>query len=168
VQLHGGRVEARSEGPGRGSEFVITLPLAAASVEPDCRSEARAEPIAPVSQRKILIVDDNIDAAESLGEFLKACGHNIHITHDGASAISAAANLRPDAVILDIGMPTMDGYQVAQCLRSEIGLTSSLLVAVTGYAQERDRVSAEAAGFDHHFAKPLDVDKLAAVLGSMK
>jgi CheY-like chemotaxis protein len=118
--------------------------------------------------RNILIVDDNVDAAESLGEYLKACGHHIHITHDGASAIDEATRLQPDAIILDIGLPNMNGYQVAQRLRSDVGLTSSLLVAVTGYAQERDRKSAQAAGFDYHFAKPLDVHKLAALLEDMK
>jgi PAS domain S-box-containing protein len=168
ARLHGGNVEARSAGPGCGSEFVVSLPLGAPPLETGDRNDAPSESMAPASERKILIVDDNLDAAESLGEFLKACGHTIHITHDGASAIDEAARLRPDAVILDIGLPTMNGYQVAQCLRSELGLTSSLLVAVTGYAQERDRMSAQAAGFDHHFAKPLDVNKLAAVLSNMK
>lgn len=114
-----------------------------------------------------MIVDDNIDAAESLGELLKASGHNVHISHDGGAAISEAAQFRPEVVILDIGLPTMDGYEVAQRLRSDVGLTSSLLVALTGYAQERDRIVAQAAGFDHHFAKPLDFNKLVSVLNSM-
>jgi PAS domain S-box-containing protein len=168
VQLHGGSVEAHSSGPGLGSEFVVTLPLGTQSVEAEGRDEPARENSAAISEHNILIVDDNVDAAESLGEFLKACGHNIHIAHDGARAIDEAARLRPDVIILDIGLPTMNGYQVAQLLRSEVGLTSSLLVAVTGYAQERDRASAQAAGFDHHFAKPLDVNKLAAILSNMK
>jgi PAS domain S-box-containing protein len=168
VQLHGGSVEARSAGPGCGSEFVVTLPLGTPSIEPALRKEPEPENFPMAPERKILIVDDNIDAAVSLGELLKACGHDIHIAHDGASAIDEAARLRPDVVILDIGLPTMNGYQVAQRLRSDVGLASSLLVAVTGYAQERDRVSAQAAGFDHHFAKPLDVNKLADILNSLK
>lgn len=169
VRLHGGSVEARSDGPGCGSEFVVTLPLGTPSKESGYRSEPPSEiTVSPPSQRKILIVDDNVDAAESLGEYLKACGHNIHIAHDGITAIDIASHLRPDAVILDIGLPTMDGYEVAQSLRSKVGLTSSLLVAVTGYAQERDRISAKAAGFDYHFAKPLDVKKLATVLSNMQ
>lgn len=168
VQLHGGSVAAHSPGAGHGSEFVVTLPLGTPSIEPAERNEPESANFPMGVERKILIVDDNIDAAESLGEFLKACGHSIHITHDGASAIDEAVRLRPDAVILDIGLPTMNGYQVAQCLRSDVGLTSSLLVAVTGYAQERDRASAQAAGFDHHFAKPLDVNQLAAILNNMK
>jgi CheY-like chemotaxis protein/anti-sigma regulatory factor (Ser/Thr protein kinase) len=168
VQLHGGSVEARSNGAGRGSEFVVTLPLGTQSVEAEGREEPARENPAAIAERNVLIVDDNVDAAESLAEFLKVCGHNVHIAHDGACAIDEAARLRPDVVILDIGLPTMNGYQVAQLLRSKVGLTSSLLVAVTGYAQERDRASAQAAGFDHHFAKPLDVNKLAAILNNVK
>ncbi|MDB5771180.1 MAG: hybrid sensor histidine kinase/response regulator [Burkholderia sp.] len=168
VHLHGGTVEARSAGPGRGSEFIVRLPLGKPSVEAIERNETESTNFTAGPERTILIVDDNIDAAESLGEFLKAYGHRITITHDGLSAIDKAARLRPDAIILDIGLPNMNGYQVAQRLRSDIGLTSSLLVAVTGYAQERDRVSAQAAGFDHHFAKPLDVNKLAAILNNME
>jgi PAS domain S-box-containing protein len=164
VQLHGGTVEARSAGPGQGSQFVITLPLHARAETFCDQDELRPVGDGPVNERKILIVDDNLDAAESLGEFLKACGHIVHITHDGASAIDEAIRLRPDAIILDIGLPSMNGYEVAQRLRSMAGLASSLLIAVTGYAQERDRLSAEAAGFDHHFAKPLDVTRLAALL----
>jgi CheY-like chemotaxis protein len=89
------------------------------------------------------------------------------VVHDGASAISEAYRLRPEVVILDIGLPTMDGYQVARRLRTHVGLASSLLVAVTGYAQERDRIHAQQAGFNHHFAKPLDIGRLAAVLNNM-
>lgn len=126
------------------------------------------EPPLQGSSRNILIVDDNVDAAESLAELLRTFGHTVHIAHDGASAIIEASRLRPEVVILDIGLPTMNGYQVAQRLRSDVGLTSSLLIALTGYAQECDRVSAEKAGFDHHFAKPLDIRKLAAVLDGMR
>lgn len=166
VQLHGGSVEARSDGIGCGSEFLVRLPLRMPAPDmPD--HHATSDRCMPgLRSRSILIVDDNIDAAESLGEFLKASGHKVHVAHDGPRAIKEAARVRPEVVILDIGMPTMDGYQVAQCLRMELELTSSLLVAVTGYAQERDRVSAEKAGFDYHFAKPLDIEKLATVLSS--
>ncbi|HEV2608770.1 MAG TPA: response regulator [Noviherbaspirillum sp.] len=122
----------------------------------------------PGGQRRILIVDDNVDAAESLGELLKVCGHDIHIAHDGASAISEALRFRPEAVILDIGLPAMNGYEVAQRLRLDVGLNTSLLVALTGYAEESDRISAEKAGFDHYFAKPLDINKLVTVLDNLK
>jgi CheY-like chemotaxis protein len=122
----------------------------------------------PGGQRRILIVDDNVDAAESLGELLKVCGHDIHIAHDGASAISEALRLRPEAVILDIGLPAMNGYEVAQRLRLDVGLNASLLVALTGYAEDSDRISAQKAGFDHYFAKPLDINKLVSVLDNLK
>jgi PAS domain S-box-containing protein len=167
VRLHGGSVRAHSEGVGRGSTFTVTLPLH------ELQNERRAAPevteagaTASPRHRKILIVDDNVDAAESLGEFLKISGHAIHLAHDGASAIRTAAQLQPDVVILDIGMPALNGYQVAQRLRADVGLNSSLLLAVTGYAQERDRVAARAAGFDHHFAKPLDIRRLQAILNA--
>lgn len=164
VQLHAGSVEARSEGHGLGSQFIVTLPLRAPSITAIDQHAATEPTTQSVRPRNILIVDDNVDAAESLGEFLKTSGHRIHVAHDGAEAIREAARVRPDVVILDIGMPAMDGYQVAQSLRTEVGLTSSLLVAVTGYAQEQDRLFAQQAGFDHHFAKPLDIRKLTAIL----
>ena len=170
VQLHGGTVAARSEGIGRGSEFMMTLPLPG----PPSKSaqapaaDAGGEPARITGPRHILIVDDNVDAAESLGEFLKVSGHRVDIAHDGASALAQAARFQPDVVILDIGMPAMDGYQVASRLRSQVGLTSSILIAVTGYAQERDRISARQAGFDYHFAKPLDIDRLAGLINGSK
>jgi CheY-like chemotaxis protein len=114
--------------------------------------------------RNIMIVDDHIDAAESLSEFLKALGHVTHIAHDGKSALQKASCLQPEIVILDIGMPGMNGYQVAQLLRSEVGLTSAVLIAVSGFVQESDRIAAQAASFDHHFAKPIDIPRLIAVL----
>jgi len=165
VSLHGGNVRVHSAGVGRGSTFTVTLPVH--EIQNESRlalhvTEAPAE--ASRRHRKILIVDDNVDAAKSLGEFLKVSGHAIHIAHDGESAIRTAARLQPDVVILDIGMPALNGYQVAQRLRADVGLASSLLLAVTGYAQERDRIAARAAGFDHHFAKPLDIRRLQAIL----
>jgi len=166
IQLHGGTVAAHSEGIGRGSEFVVTLPLPAPPSESAQApaNDAGAGSAGNTVPRHILIVDDNIDAAESLGEFLKVSGHRVDIVHDGASAIAQATRFQPDVVILDIGMPAMDGYQVASRLRSQVGLTSSMLIAVTGYAQERDRISARQAGFDYHFAKPLDIDRLTGLI----
>lgn len=112
----------------------------------------------------VLIIDDNVDAADSLAEFLTALGHTAHVAYDGKSALDAASRIRPETVILDIGMPGMSGYQVARLLRSEVGLASSTLIAVSGYTQESDRLEAQAAGFDHHFAKPLDIPRLTALL----
>lgn len=142
--------------------------LSAPEDENASTSEDSVTSALPGGQRRILIVDDNVDAAESLGELLKVCGHDIHIAHDGASAISEALRLRPEAVILDIGLPAMNGYEVAQRLRLDVGLNTSLLVALTGYAEESDRISAEKAGFDHYFAKPLDINKLVTVLDNLK
>lgn len=164
VQLHGGTVGIRSEGQGHGSEFIVTLPLRSPSQGDVLPALTTASDSQDAMPRNILIVDDNIDAAESLGEFLKIAGHLVHVVHDGATAIRDAAYLRPEIVILDIGMPAMDGYRVAQSLRTEVGLNSSLLIAVTGYAQERDRISAQNAGFDYHFAKPIDIEKLVTLL----
>jgi PAS domain S-box-containing protein len=165
VRLHGGEVHVRSEGYGCGSEFTVTLPIRQPPPgTADSQEDAEPSALHDTPRRSILIVDDNVDAAESLGEFLKVSGHTIRIVHDGAAAVNEAVRLQPDVVILDIGMPAMNGYEVAQRLRTEVGLKSSLLLAVTGYAQERDRLTAEAAGFDHHFAKPLDIRKLKAVL----
>jgi len=119
------------------------------------------------SAPEILIVDDNVDAAESLGEVLKACGYRTHVAHDGPRALNEAARLRPEVVILDIGMPTMNGYQVARHLRTDVGLSKSVLVALTGYSEESDRASAEHAGFDYHFVKPLDISQLTQVLSNL-
>jgi CheY-like chemotaxis protein len=114
--------------------------------------------------KSILIVDDNVDAAESLGELLKVSGHLVHVSFDGTTALETAGSLRPDVVILDIGMPRMNGYEVARSLRSDASLKSTLLVAVTGYAQEKDRARAQESGFDYHFAKPIDIPRLVHIL----
>jgi signal transduction histidine kinase len=166
VHMHEGSVEARSNRDGKGSEFVVTLPLHQKGPVTTAEQNRALAVVSDTPSRKILIVDDNIDAAESLAEFLKAAGHRIQVAHDGSAAIREAARVRPDVIILDIGLPSMDGYQVARRLRSELELTSSLLIAVTGYAQERDRLSAQMAGFDHHLAKPLDITRLTALLGT--
>ena len=168
VHMHGGTVDARSDGCGQGSVFNVRLPLtvgrtcAPAKIVPIPADTHDARP------RNILIVDDNADAAESLAELLKAIGHMVHITYDGKSALEVAPRLKPEAVILDIGMPDMSGYQVAQLLRADVELTSVLLVAVSGYAQEQDRLSARAAGFDHHFAKPIDIPRLITILSESR
>lgn len=117
----------------------------------------------PSAPRRILIVDDNVDTAEALAESLKIYGHDVHIAHDGPSALERAGRLQLDVMILDIGMPAMDGYEVAKSVRSTVA-RMPVLIALTGYARECDRVSAREAGFDHHFAKPLDMKKLSEIL----
>ena len=114
--------------------------------------------------RRILIVDDDIDAAEALGELLRDCGHEVATAHDGPQALDRARLQRPDVVLLDIGMPEMDGYEVAKRMREELGLGDALLVALTGYGEDRHRRLTREAGFDHHITKPVDASKLEELL----
>ncbi len=164
VERHGGAVAAASAGPGRGSELTVRLPLhvpPAETAEP-AREEAAAAGVAAAAH--VLLVEDNLDAAEALGELLRMWGHTVHLAHDGASALEAARRRRPDVVLLDIGLPGMDGYTVAEQLRAVPGHDGVKLVAVTGYGQESDRQRAALAGFDHHLVKPVDVERLRELL----
>lgn len=162
--LHGGTVEARSEGLGRGSEFVVRLPLA--GTEPATSSPvSQPTPSATVRQR-VLIADDNRDAAESLALLLELAGHEVRVAHLGRAAISLARAFRPDTALLDIGMPDLSGYEVAQELRREPWGTGVQLIAVTGWGQDEDRRRALEAGFDHHLTKPVDPDRLAGLIGT--
>jgi signal transduction histidine kinase/CheY-like chemotaxis protein len=157
VELHGGSVSAHSDGPGAGSEFVVRLPLAPGA--PDGRpaegpeSEGDKAPASPA--RRILVVDDNLDSAESLATLLQFAGHDVRVAHDGPGALKAAKEFLPDVVLLDIGMPGMSGYQVARKLREEPELRHVMLVAQTGWGQEEDRHRAKAAGFDYFLIKPI-------------
>lgn len=163
VAMHGGRVEAHSEGPGKGSEFAVRLPRLA--VEVALPSEPRAE-VASASSRalKILVVDDNIDAAESLATLLLLHGHEVVTVHGASAALGAARQLRPDVALLDIGLPGMDGYELARRLREQPELDRTLLVALTGFGQPDDRRRALAAGFSQHFVKPVDPGVLLDLL----
>jgi PAS domain S-box-containing protein len=166
VEMHGGRVEAFSEGPGRGSEFVVWLPiLAELPKQPRDPAKSNSRPqSAGRTQRKILAVDDNIDAANTMAMLLRILGHDVRTAHDGASAIESAQVWRPDIVLLDIGLPGMDGYEVARRLRAIAELGGCVLVAVTGYGQEEDRRRSANAGFDHHLVKPVDPQALTGLL----
>ena len=163
--MHGGTVEARSEGPGRGSEFEVRLPAlaeAAAALGPD----AEPQPRAMVSHR-ILIVDDNQDGADSLAMLLEEVGQETHQAHDGMEAIAAAEHLRPDAVLLDIGLPKLNGYEVCRRIRRQPWGQRVTMVAVTGWGQEEDRQRSQEAGFDSHLVKPVDCDVLMRLLASL-
>jgi CheY-like chemotaxis protein len=162
ADLHGGSVAVVSAGIGCGSEFMVRLP-SAPGLPTQRPGPGRNMDDAAMAQH-ILVADDNVDAAESLGYLLRTFGHEVVVVYDGLNAVIEAVRMRPDVIILDIDMPKMNGYDVARHLRTAEGLTDSVLVALTGYAQERDRQRAREAGFDHHFAKPLDVDRLTAVL----
>jgi two-component system CheB/CheR fusion protein len=166
VEMHGGTVRARSDGPESGSEFLVRLPLASAPSAGD-------DP-APVTRirrnghmaRRVLVVDDNHDAARSLSVLLKLAGHEVHVVHDGLQALHEAQAFLPDFVLLDIGLPGMNGYDVARRLRTVPQLKDMVLVAQTGWGQEEDRRRSQEAGFDHHLVKPVDLEVLQTILAS--
>ena len=154
VAMHGGTVSAYSDGKDRGSEFVIELPAAA----PGATSLAGAEPVQAVAPRdRILIVDDNRDQVAALMLLLRMLGHDVRVAYDGLSAIEAAEEFAPDIVLLDIGLPGLDGYEVAKRLRAQHDSRALQIVAVTGYGQPADRIRSAAAGFDAHVVKPVDL-----------
>ena len=165
VELHGGSVDATSDGPGLGSEFVVRLPLSRATgAEPDVAAPAEALGRIP---RRILVVDDNRDAAESLGMLLHLIGADVQVVFDGPAALQAMKTYSPTAVLLDIGMPGMDGQEVARRIRQDPAYDQVTLIALTGWGQESDRRRTLAAGFDYHLIKPADLDALQALLASL-
>ena len=166
LALHGGSVEARSEGTGRGSEFTVRLPLgAAASAVTD--AEAEAEQISADAGLKILVVDDNQDAADTCAMLLETSGHHVQTAYTGRQALELARAFRPHAVLLDIGLPDVDGYKLAEQVRATRWGRDTVLVAVTGWGQEADRQRAVAAGFDHHLVKPISAETVEALLQSL-
>ncbi|MDQ3365279.1 MAG: ATP-binding protein [Myxococcota bacterium] len=167
VEQHGGSVEARSEGANRGSEFVIWLPISQ-QPEPDpgeVTVAAGSSPGFAGAGRRILIVDDNEDAADLLSEVLSTMGSTTRVAHDGATALTIAAEFEPELALLDLGLPSMDGYELAQRLRAQ--QDGMHLVAVTGYGQESDRRRTRAAGFDEHLVKPVNMEKLFSVIAQL-
>jgi PAS domain S-box-containing protein len=163
VDLHGGTVEAHSEGPGRGTELVVRLPGTMAA------PAARTPVIPGVTQphsvaRRILVADDNRDAAESMGMLLRLMGNEVRTVYDGAEAVEAAAAFRPDVILLDIGMPKLNGYDVARRIREQQWSEGTMLIALTGWGQDEDKRRASEAGFDRHFTKPLDPAELQRVI----
>jgi PAS domain S-box-containing protein len=165
VDMHGGRVEVRSEGRDRGSEFTIQLPLQAAGAqEAPAASNAEKSAEAPLPRRKILIADDNIDAAWALDALLQAMGQETYVVHDGLAALEAARQNQPDLVLLDIGMPKLNGYEVATRLRASDEGRKLVLVAVTGWGLDADKLRAREVGFDYHFVKPASVVALRRLI----
>jgi signal transduction histidine kinase len=165
VEMHGGAVEARSEGAGTGSEFVVLLPTYRIAARDPLEGEA-TRPGWTASSRRILVVDDNQDAAECLAELLRIKGHDVRTAHDGLAAVDAAQVFRPAVVLMDLGMPGLNGYDAASRIRESHG-GSVLLIAVTGWGQEDDRRRSREAGFSHHLIKPVDPDALDALLGEV-
>ena len=166
VEMHGGTVAAQSSGPGQGSEFTVTLPLVA-NPQPAGRAGPRELVAGELQTRRVLVVDDNCDAAVTLGLLLKMLGVEVRVVHSGAEALESLDSFRPRVVLLDIGMPGMDGYEVARRIREQPGLGEVTLIALTGWGQEEDRDRSRAAGFDHHLIKPADIRALEALLESM-
>jgi PAS domain S-box-containing protein len=159
LELHGGTVEARSDGPGRGSEFIVRVPAAAApvSMEPIATANV-SEPVN--SSAKVLIADDNRDAADSLAILLEGDGHDVRKAYDGTDALDTARAFKPNVALLDIGMPGLSGYEVAQRIRAEAWGGEIVLIALTGWGQSQDKARALSAGFDHHVTKPVEPEKL--------
>ncbi len=164
VEMHGGSVEARSEGPGKGSEFVVRLPVAGDRSAPQSPQTGGGENDAARPRRRILVADDNRDAADSLAMMLRLAGHEVHAVYDGREAVEAAAWFRPDLALLDIGMPKLNGMQAARHIREQQWGMNVVLVAITGWGQEEDKRRAMEAGFNHHLTKPVDPAALETLL----
>jgi signal transduction histidine kinase/CheY-like chemotaxis protein len=162
VELHGGSLTAESDGAGHGSTFTVCLQCAAA---PAAQEDASPSPGRTVRSRRVLVADDNRDAAESLADLLRMDGHEVTVAFDGEQALAAFGRVLPDVALLDIGMPGLTGNEVASAIRARPEGAGTLLVAITGWGQERDRAAARQSGFDHHFTKPVDPMQVLALLG---
>jgi CheY-like chemotaxis protein len=166
VEMHGGTLDASSPGPGLGSTFTVRLP---ASGQADVAAQGAGEGEAgqqsrPVGTLRIMVVDDNVDAAETFGVILDLLGHQTRVAHSGPEALEIAPGFVPEVVFLDIGMPGMSGYEVVQHLGAMPNTASSTIVAVTGWGSEADRMRAQKAGFDHHLVKPVETSAAQAIL----
>jgi PAS domain S-box-containing protein len=164
VEMHGGTVSAHSEGPGRGSKFIVRLPVLPGQPASRNLTEPAGES-GPTTARRILVVDDNRDAAESLAKLLQFAGHETHTAHDGLEALTAAEKLRPDVVLLDIGLPKVNGFEVARKIREQSWGRSMTLIAVSGWGQDEDRKKSKDAGFDGHLVKPVGHAALKKMIG---
>jgi CheY-like chemotaxis protein len=162
VEMHGGRVEAQSDGPGRGSTFTVYLPIDDGSGAVQSEESEQASGL----ERRILVVDDSRDTANSMSTLLRLMGHTVHTAYDGEEAVLAAERYRPDVVVLDIGMPRLNGYDACRQIRAKTWGKGMFIVAVTGWGQETDRQQSQAAGFDGHLVKPVQQSELAQVLNA--
>ncbi len=164
TDLHGGSVEAHSDGPGKGSTFTARLPVAAkpqASAAPADAQIGTAQPL------KVVVVDDNEAVAQTVGWMLEAMGHDDRLVHSGGDALPAAREFRPDAILLDIGLPGMNGYAVCRALRQDDNFKKTPIIAQTGWGQESDKAQAASAGFDHNLVKPIALAQLERLLSGM-
>jgi CheY-like chemotaxis protein len=167
VEMHGGDVRVSSDGIGHGSEFVVRLPLLRESAPRAPVVAASAVPAVAITGLRILLIDDNVDAAESLEVLLRGDGHDVRVCHDGHGGVEVARAFRPHIVFVDIGMPGMNGHETARQLRRVPEIAGATLVALTGYAREEDRRVSREVGIDRHWLKPIDVDALKELLASV-
>jgi CheY-like chemotaxis protein len=159
VELHGGSIAAFSDGVGAGSRFVVTLPALRTP-----SSYPRRVPRSKGTRRRILVVDDNVDAAEMICELLRVDGHEVAMAHDGLSAMSRLEGFRPDVAILDLGLPVMDGYDLARRITAALSDGECRLIALTGYARRADRQRSSEAGFHDHLVKPVTLERLSRAM----
>ena len=165
VELHGGSINARSDGAGKGSTFTVRLPVSTASAESAADSSQPAVSSA-ASPHRVLVADDNRDAAESLAALLRMVGHDVRLAHDGVEAVGIASEYRPHMIVLDIGMPKMNGYEAARKVRAEAWGKHAMIVALSGWGQEEDKRRSREAGIDHHLVKPLELSALLQLLAT--
>jgi two-component system CheB/CheR fusion protein len=170
VELHGGRIDVRSEGSGKGSEFCVTMPLPhdLAKVAAGDSGAEESHSVTVAKKLRVLVVDDNLSATKMLEKLIKGMGHDVHTAHDGVQGVAAADQFRPNLVIMDIGMPNMNGYEAARHIRQQAWGQNIKLVALTGWGQEEDRRNTKEAGFDHHLVKPASFQALKAILADCK
>jgi signal transduction histidine kinase len=166
VAMHDGSVDAQSAGTDQGSVFTVRIPLAVGDIETQSEIEEVPAQPAPANPLKVLVIDDNVAVAQTVGWMLEEIGHQYHLVHDGRQALQAAREFRPDAILLDIGLPVMDGYAVCRAFRQDDLFKDALIIAQTGWGQQRDKTLASEAGFDHHLVKPVAYDDLERLLAN--
>jgi len=164
AELHGGRAQVFSDGVGQGTEAVVQIPLPSYRGATEIPVAAYAPHV--TSTKRVLVIDDNVDVAEMLAEYLQQIGHAVVQAHDGPAGLEAAMRHQPEVIVCDLGLPGLDGYEVARSLRDMPKLRSSLLIAVSGYGDAADREKARAAGFAHHITKPADPAELAHLIAN--
>jgi CheY-like chemotaxis protein len=166
--MHGGTIAARSDGPGKGSELSVHLPLLRDAPPTASPGTISGQPPPPVTPRRVLVVDDNVDAAESAAMVLRLWSHDVRVAFNGADALALMDEYDPDIVLLDIGLPGITGYELARRIRAQPRFENTVLVAVTGYGQEGDRLRSQHAGFDHHLTKPMHPSKLQEIMATSR
>ncbi|HEY0730061.1 MAG TPA: ATP-binding protein, partial [Pyrinomonadaceae bacterium] len=163
IEMHGGSIEARSEGQGKGSEFVVRLP----ALSPSSQTASEVETVSddrPQARRRILVVDDNVDSAESMAMMLELSGHDVATAHDGLEGLEVAEKFQPHVALFDLGMPRLDGYEAARSIRQQSWGQKIMLVALTGWGQSEDKRRSREAGFDAHLVKPIDFEVLEELI----